>query len=552
MLDRALTVESTVMADVFLSYASENRDRVRPIVELLEQAGWQVWWDRDIAAGSGFELTIDKEIQEARCVLVAWSTESIASRWVRNEALEGLEREVLLPVMLDDVRVPVAFRQAQAIDLTDGIAARSNEARALLAAVARLATAGDTLPESIAPAPEPDRPSIAVLPFRAPTLEPGERFLLDTLTEDLTARLAQVPGFFVIGSGTTLGFAGQTVDPVDVGRQLRVRYVVDGSFRRVGDRIRVNAQLTDATTGTQLYSERIESSASDVSVLEDDLVDGLVACIEPELMRAEVERISRQAPENLDAWALCRAGIGLMQVRGWHPEVVEEALDFFDRAIEIDAEFALPWAAKAVMSGVGSRLGFYDRSQSEVRQVSIEAAEKGIELAHGDSRVLGFAGCALADWGEAERSLPVLDQAIQRNPSNAQAWVARGMAWRDIGELSRGIDEARNGLSLSPRDASVAVWLVSYASMLMQAGRLEEADEVVRESQRRDPRLFAAPLLGSVLKALAGEDDGALVAMNEAQRLRPALSRVEIQRLGGKRLLEILEGAGATGNLPED
>ena len=106
--------------------------------------------------------------------------------------------------------------------------------------------------------------------------------------------------------------------------------------------------------------------------------------------------------------------------------------------------------------------------------------------------------------------------------------------------------------SLTRVSASVAVWLVSYASMLMQAGRLEEADEVVRESQRRDPRLFAAPLLGSVLKALAGEDDGALVAMNEAQRLRPALSRVEIQRLGGKRLLEILEGAGATGNLPED
>ena len=363
------------MAEIFFSYASEDRERVRPLIELLQRAGWNVWWDRDIAAGAGFEETIDREIQDARCVIVAWSRDSVASRWVRNEALEGLERDILIPVMLEDVRIPVAFRQAQAIDLTEGF---GTQADALLAAVARLAATGSTLPESLAPAPAADRPSIAVLPFRARTLAADEAFLVDSLTEDLTARLAQVPGFFVIAAGTTLALAGRVVDPVDIGQKLRVRYVVSGSLRQVKDRMRVTVQLTDTSAGTQLYADRIEAMAGDLSALEDELVSALVSCIEPELMRAELERISRQPPEQLDAWALCRAGIGVLQVRGWHQDVLNEATGLLDRAIEIDPEFALPWAVKAVMLGVGSRLGFYDRDQSELRDTSLRSAEQGI------------------------------------------------------------------------------------------------------------------------------------------------------------------------------
>jgi adenylate cyclase len=541
------------MADVFLSYASTDRQRVRPIIELLQRNGWSVWWDRDIAAGDGFEETIDREIQDARCVIVAWSEEAVVSRWVRNEALEGLERNLLIPVMLDHVRVPVAFRQSQAIDLTRGPPVPDpDSAAALLAAVARLAATGSTLPESIAPGPQPDRPSIAVLPFRAQHLDTDEAFLIDSLTEDLTARLAQVPGFFVIASGTTLGFAGRVVDPVDIGRQLRVRYVVDGSLRRIGERIRVNVQLTDTSTGNQLYSERIETTTRDLSALEDELVGSLISCIEPELMRAELQRISRQAPERLDAWALCRAGLGVLQIRGWHEDVLQEATSLLDRAIDADPHFALPWAAKAVMLGVGSRLGFFDRTESQLRQVSLQAAERGIEMANGDSQVLGYAGCALADWGEVERSMPVLDQAIRRNPSNAQAWVARALALRDVGDLERAIHEARTGLTLSPRDSSVAAWLIAFAQMLMQDGQLQEAGEALREARRRDPRLFAAPLLLAALNAFTGDRDAAVRSMAEALRLRPELTRSELRRLGGRVLLKVLDESGTIADLPED
>ena len=144
----------------------------------------------------------------------------------------------------------------------------------------------------------------------------------------------------------------------------------------------------------------------------------------------------------------------------------------------------------------------------------------------------------------------MLDQAIQRNPSNAQAWVARGMAWRDIGELEKGIEEARTGLSLSPRDTSVATWLVSYGSMLMQGGRLEEAGEALRESRRRDPRLFAAPMLMAVLDGLTGDYEAAQRSIAEARRLRPELSRTEIRRFGGNGLLNLLDQAGLIDGLP--
>jgi TolB-like protein len=311
------------MSDVFISYASEDRTRVQPIVEQLQDQGWSVWWDRDIAVGAGFEQTIDEQIQAARCVVVAWSERSVSSRWVRNEALEVRERDILIPLMLDEVRVPVAFRQSQSIDFS-GQLHFDRAMQALLGAIAGMTATGTTLPETIAAPPASDKPSIAVLPFRSHAPDEREEFIITCLAEDLGANLAQLPGFFVISPRTTAAFAGRAIDPVDVGRQLRVRYVVDGSLRRAGEQLLVAAQLTDATTGMQLYAERIESSAAELDELNDELVRGLVSCIEPELMRAEVKRISSRPIEHLDAWSLCRKGIGVLQTRGWHEDVLSE------------------------------------------------------------------------------------------------------------------------------------------------------------------------------------------------------------------------------------
>jgi adenylate cyclase len=539
------------MSDVFISYASEDRTRVQPIVEQLQDQGWSVWWDRDIAVGAGFEQTIDEQIQAARCVVVAWSERSVSSRWVRNEALEGLERDILIPLMLDEVRVPVAFRQSQSIDFS-GQLHFDRAMQALLGAIAGMTATGTTLPETIAAPPASDKPSIAVLPFRSHAPDEREEFIITCLAEDLGANLAQLPGFFVISPRTTAAFAGRAIDPVDVGRQLRVRYVVDGSLRRAGEQLLVAAQLTDATTGMQLYAERIESSAAELDELNDELVRGLVSCIEPELMRAEVKRISSRPIEHLDAWSLCRKGIGVLQTRGWHEDVLSETASLLDRASEIDPDFALPWAVKSVLLGVGSRMGLYDRYSSSLRDSSIEAAERGIALANDDSQVLGYAGCALADWGEVERSMPVLDQSIRRNPCNAQAWMARALAWRDQGDLQRALDEARKGLSLSPRDISVAAWLFGYAAVLLQAGQLEEALLVTQEARRRDPRLFAVTLLITALRLLLGDPKGAASAMADTLRLRPELTRQEVQRLFGSTMLhQLFDESGLIEALPD-
>ena len=155
------------MADIFLSYSRADRARVVPLVEGLQARGWSVWWDRDIAPGRGFEEEIDREISAARCVLVVWSNDSVNSRWVRNEALEGLERNILVPVLLDDVRIPVAFRQSQAVDFRPGVDT-SNPAWDALVNVVRDFTGGDTSPSRvIQPPPSVERPTIAVLPFQS-------------------------------------------------------------------------------------------------------------------------------------------------------------------------------------------------------------------------------------------------------------------------------------------------------------------------------------------------------------------------------------------------
>jgi adenylate cyclase len=196
-------------------------------------------------------------------------------------------------------------------------------------------------------------------------------------------------------------------------------------------------------------------------------------------------------------------------------------------------------------------MGLYDRYSSSLRDSSIEAAERGIALANDDSQVLGYAGCALADWGEVERSMPVLEQSIRRNPCNAQAWMARALAWRDQGDLPRALEEASKGLSLSPRDISVAAWLLGYGGLLLQDGQLEQALLVTQEARRRDPRLFAVTLMITALRLLLGDPDGAANAMGDTVRLRPELTREEVQRLFGNLLLHQFDASGLIEALPE-
>ena len=538
------------MADIFVSYASTDREQVRPVVSALTQQGWSVWWDRDIAPGAEFEQTIDHEISLARCVLVVWSEAAVNSRWVRNEALEGLERDILLPVRLDQTRIPVAFRQTQAVDLSGDVRSRTSAMTTLIEAITAQLVPGSEFAATHVNVAEVDRPTLAVMPFSCPSQEPEDRFLVQSLVMELTARLAGIPGFFVISSGTTLGYTGETFDPAAIGRALGVRYVIEGSLQTGPTRTRIHAGLTDTHQSTQLWSQRLEFQGDDRTEVEDDIVHQLVSRIEPALARSELTRMSRYQPSDLDAWSLCRQAISQIQVKGWHEDVVMDSIRLCEQASDLDPQFALAFAGKSVYLGVGQRLAFWLEDTEACRTDALRAAHAAIEVADGDSQVLGYAGCALADCGETEAAFPILDLAIDRDPSNAQAYMARSIAWRDQRDVSRAIEDGEMALRLSPRDTSQATWLMGQAANLLYAGRVVEAKAHLEASIQRDPRYFGSRVVLCVAHMLSDELVDAAKDIREAQRLRPNLIHEHVRRLVGTPTYDSLEQAGLLESLP--
>jgi len=529
------------LADIFMSYASEDRDRVFTFVRALSDHGWSVWWDRHMIAGESFEAAIDHEIQHAACVMVFWSDAALGSRWVRNEALEGLERDVLVPVMLNPVRVPVAFRHCQVVTAQEPLDVGGTAFSQLCDAVRKFVTPREG---SIVPAPAPPqdaRATIAVMPLRCGAPDDQDRFLLEGLLDGVCARLARVPGFFVISSSSTIGYLGQSVDGVEVGRSLGVRYVVGGTYRRHGGTVRITAQLAEAASGTILWSESIQVSADAIEAAEEELVDSVIARLEPELARAELKRLSPRRTSDLDAWSLFRTANARLQLNGWHADVIREATSLLDAATERDPGFALAHAAKSVMLGVGHRMALWTEGAEQAEAES--AAERALALDDSDSRVLGFVGCALADFGATDRAMVLLDKALEMDPSNPQALFARSLAWADRGDLARAIADGERAMQVSPRDSRLAGWLMSHVNILLRAGRTEEALEYAEFACRRDPRLYLCWIMMAVCHVLLGDPSRARDSLAEAHRIYPSLDRERLFRLIGRRTMGVLDGA---------
>ena len=177
-----------------------------------------------------------------------------------------------------------------------------------------------------------DHPSIAVLPFTCFSDERDLKFLTDAMTEDLITMLARIPGFIVIARQSSFVYQGRSVDTRQIGRELGVRYIVEGSLRPVDHQIRVSAQLIDATNGAQLWADRFDGQAKNVLELQDQIARAIAARIEPELVRAEIALIRRRRDANPDAWSFYRQGAGVISLKGWSEETLAQATTLLRQA----------------------------------------------------------------------------------------------------------------------------------------------------------------------------------------------------------------------------
>ncbi|MGO9360204.1 MAG: adenylate/guanylate cyclase domain-containing protein [Xanthobacteraceae bacterium] len=389
--------------------------------------------------------------------------------------------------------------------------------------------------EIIQPLAITDKPSIAVLPFTCFSEEREFKFLTEAMSEDLITMLARIPGFIVIARQSTFAYQGRSVDSRQIGRELGVRYIIEGSLRPVGQQLRVGTQLIDATTGAQLWADRFDGQAEDVLELQDQIVRAIASRIEPELVRAEVALIRRRRDANPNAWSCFRQGAGLISLKGWSEETLTQATALLRQATTLDPDFALARAQLALFLSLGARLGLVADGASVVTEARTEA-ERAVAIDHDASEVLGYAGCALAELGDVQRGTEILERAIENDPSNAQAWVALGTSLCFLEKMdATGLEKLRHGMRLSPRDHRLGFWGTFYALALARHSRPTEAHEEIRAACRRDPQFYVARVVLALIAAGLGSREEAVVALREARRLRPRLSLNEIQLLVGRR-----------------
>jgi len=299
----------------------------------------------------------------------------------------------------------------------------------------------------------PDKPSIAVLPFDNLSGDPTQEFFSDGMAEDIITQLSRGHALFVIARNSSFTYKGRAVDVKQIGRELGVRYVLEGSVRRADERVRINAQLVEAATGNHIWAERYDRSLADVFAVQDEISDAVATAIGPAVADAEMQRAMRRSPESLDAWELYQRGM-------WHlgkadAAANDEARRLFEGAIERDPIFA---AAHVGLSFSYLSAGFLylTMPSDEALRLGTMHARKAVELDPGDADAYAQLAKALATRGDMDNAEATARQAISINPNCAQAHWAMGVVLLLTGRTAEGRQALGVFERLSPRDASIA------------------------------------------------------------------------------------------------
>ncbi len=444
------------MADVFVSYSRSDRSRVAPLVAALEARGWTVWWDPAITPGQEFDRLIAAELEAAASVLVVWTSHSVESRWVRGEARDGADRGILVPVRFGKVSLPIDFRAFHTIDLDEGTTAARGPAfeeiaRALAALIARRRAAH---PEPTPPArmtqPPPTAPgtsrvSICVLPFANQSADPDQQAFSDGITGDIITELSRWRLLAVRSRSTSFRYRGNAVDVEQVARELNVRFVVEGSVRRIGERIRINVELIDTESGSQVWGERFDRAQADLFAVQDQVVQQIVSTLVGRVQVSDVERARRKPPASLDAYECFLRGNALP----WDdPEGAAEATRLFEKAIELDPDYGLAHGMLAMMRCAQWR---NDPASSDAAlDEAYTLAKRAVELDDGESTCHSLLGQICLYRRAFERALQHMHRSVEINPNNQWNVADMGQVLTFVGQAEQALDWFTRAKEIDP------------------------------------------------------------------------------------------------------
>lgn len=370
------------------------------------------------------------------------------------------------------------------------------------------------------PAPPilPFGPSIAVLPFVNRSDDPEQEYFADGMVEDIITALSRTKALFVIARSSSFTYKGASSDVRQVGRELGVRYVLEGSVRRSGDRVRITGQLIDALSGVHLWADRFEGALENVFDLQDQVTASVIGAIAPKVEGAEIER-ARAKSGDLAAYDVFLRGLAALY--RYTPQTHRQALVLFERAIALDPGFALAHGAIANWHAVNKAFGWTKGTPSEIAEAE-SVSRRALALDSEDPRVLVNAGNTLR-WvvGRQEEGTKLLELALQLDPNYSVGWTRLGAAKSYMGEAKEAIEHYERALRLSPRDPRIFIAQAGMALACVVAGRPAEASSWAARALQLHPQFLVGLRVGMAADALAGRIDDARRTYATYRRLDP-------------------------------
>ena len=375
---------------------------------------------------------------------------------------------------------------------------------------------------SLRPAlPPPDRPSIAVLPFQNMSGDPEQEYFADGVVEEIITALSRFRQLFVIARNSSFVYKGRAVDVKQVGRELGVRYILEGSVRKAAGHVRITGQLVNALTGAHIWAEHFDGTLENVFNLQDSVTASVVGAIAPKIEQSEIERAKRKPTERLDAYDYYLRGIPLLF--GMTKETNEEALRLFNKAIELDPDFALAHARAANCYTFRKVNGWMVDREQEVAEAA-RLAQRAVDLGKDEALALSIGGMVFAYVvGDLDNGAAFVDRALGLNSNLAIAWGYDGWMKICFGKHDIAIETIACAMRLSPLDPRLWAWQFHTALAHFLASRYDEAASWAERALREQPNYLAALRVAAASNALAGRSEKAQKIMARLRQLNPVL-----------------------------
>ncbi|SFP03493.1 TolB amino-terminal domain-containing protein [Mesorhizobium sp. NFR06] len=364
----------------------------------------------------------------------------------------------------------------------------------------------------------PEKPSVAVLPFSNLSGDPQQDYFADGMVDDIITGLARIKWLFVIARHSTFAYRGRAVDVKQIGRELGVRYVLEGSVRKAGGRVRVTTQMIDASTGAHVWAERYDRSSDDIFALQDEIALAAVGAIAPSVRKAEIERVRRKRPDSLDAYDLVLQA--QPDVDSGMPAQVARALALLDRAITLEPAYALAHGNAAMCHHcLFLRAGLQEINRAS----SIRHARSALVHGQDDALALTWAGFSIGmDAHDRAAAFAALEAALAISPSSALTYILGSVMLGWSGEAERAIEWSEQGIRLSPFDSWAWAAFDAQAMSHLLRGRYEEACRAAYKSVQANPAHSITYVQLAAALAKLGRLDEARAAAARVIELQPA------------------------------